>query len=31
LTLFAYIYFMCEAGGPNNAYGQNPLAKENEN
>ena len=31
LTLFAYIYFMCEAGGPNNAYGQNPLEKGNEN
>ena len=31
LTLFAYIYFMCEAGGPNNAYGHNPLAKEDEN
>ena len=30
-TLFAYIYFMCEAGGPNNAYGQNPLEKGNEN
>ena len=30
-TLFAYIYFMCEVGGPNNAYGQNPLAKENKN
>ena len=30
-TLFAYIYFMCEAGGPKNVYGQNPLTKENEN
>ena len=29
-TLFAYIYFMCEAGGSKNVYGQNPLTKEKE-
>tara|TARA_Y100001970_G_scaffold12174_1_gene13931 strand:+ start:568 stop:927 length:360 start_codon:yes stop_codon:yes gene_type:complete len=29
ITLFAYLYFMCEKGGDENQYGSNPLQKKN--
>ena len=28
ITLFMYLYFMCEAGGDKNQYGSNPLIKD---
>ena len=30
ITLFAYIYFMCEKGGDENQYGSNPLKNKEQ-